>query len=284
MAAPLASGIVLGTRVPYHTTSRARLPEVTADALRSAAVRLPSDTLQPTGTWIARGHLRFSQEARAELPVIMGGICRTVPYEVSIDSRSVVLRAAESGSLRRALASTMHLNSMGFAVSDSDSQLVRQDSGRPSGGSDRALATGQDRLSGVPQGAFTGCRSMTGRGLATASFPGFPQGNFTGPGPSTNIIPSFPQGQLSGRCSSASLMPRSLSRRASTRTVPGVPATRRAASRGGASSRLFPRFRRVAGLATGSPRHHLRRDRRGRPGRGGRLFPLVPGQHPDHPR
>ena len=55
--------VASGTRVPYHTTSRARLPDVTADALRGAAVRLPSDDLRPTGPWSLRGHLQLSPEA-----------------------------------------------------------------------------------------------------------------------------------------------------------------------------------------------------------------------------
>ena len=115
MASLPAPGIALGT------TSRARLSDITADTLRSAAVRLPSDDLRQTDTWIARGHLRLFPKARAVLPVIMGGACQVVPYEVSAGSRAVVLRAAESGSLRRALAATMHLNAMGFTVSDCDS-------------------------------------------------------------------------------------------------------------------------------------------------------------------
>ncbi len=90
-----APGVVVGTRAPYHATSRARLSDITADTLRSAAVRLPSDDLRQTGTWIARGHLRFTPEARAVLPVIMGGACHVVPYDASFGSRAVVLRAAE---------------------------------------------------------------------------------------------------------------------------------------------------------------------------------------------
>ena len=110
-----ATLIATGTRVPYHTTSRVRLPEVTADALRSAAVRLPAETLRQTGTWYIRGHLNLSPEARQLLPPIMGGSRREVSYGVSAASRGVLLRAAEAGTSRRAVAGTMHLDSMGFA-------------------------------------------------------------------------------------------------------------------------------------------------------------------------
>ncbi len=73
MASPLAPKIALGTWVPYHTTSsRLRLADVTADALRSAAVRLPSDDPRQTGPWFVRGHLKLTSEARALLPPIMG--------------------------------------------------------------------------------------------------------------------------------------------------------------------------------------------------------------------
>ena len=113
------SGIAFGTRVPYHSTSRARLSDVTADALRCAAVRLPPDDLMQTGHWFARGHLRFTPEARAVLPVIMGGACHVVPYAVSRGSRAVVLRAAETGTRRRALARSMDLDSMGFTADES---------------------------------------------------------------------------------------------------------------------------------------------------------------------
>ena len=156
MASFPAPGIALGTRVPYHTTSRTRLSDVTADALRSAAVRLPSDDLKQTGPWIARGHLRFSHEARSVLPHIMGGACRIVPYEVSAGSRAVVLRAAESGTLRRALAASMHINSMGFAIPDSVSHLVRQPSGSPSGDFHGLLAAGLDLKSAGPPGGLSG--------------------------------------------------------------------------------------------------------------------------------
>jgi hypothetical protein len=104
MAYISATLISTGTRVPYHTTSRARLPEVTADALRSAAVRLPAETLRQTGTWFVRGHLKLSPEARQLLPSIMGGSRCEVSYEVSTGSRGVLLRAAEAGTMRRALA------------------------------------------------------------------------------------------------------------------------------------------------------------------------------------
>ena len=138
-----APGIAFGTRVPYHSTSRARLPDVTADALRCAAVRLPPDDLQQTGPWFARGHLRFTPEVRAVLPVIMGGACHVVPYDVSVGSRAVVLRAAEYGTRRRALAGSMHLDSMGFAASDSAglhpaSPLAAIRTADPSGGFSRA--------------------------------------------------------------------------------------------------------------------------------------------------
>ena len=74
MAAILS--VAPGTRVPYHSTSRARLPDVTADALRCAAVRLPSDDLRQTGPWFLRGHFQLSPEARSMLPYIMGGARR----------------------------------------------------------------------------------------------------------------------------------------------------------------------------------------------------------------
>ena len=112
MASSHASGILVGSRVPYHSTCRARLSDVTADTLRGAAVRLPSNHLQQAGHWTARGHLRFTPEARAVLPFIMGGACQRVPYDVSADSRAIVLRAAEHCTLRRGMAATMHLNSM----------------------------------------------------------------------------------------------------------------------------------------------------------------------------
>ena len=123
MAYLTASIITTGTRVPYHTTSRARLPAVTADALRSAAVRLPSEDLRQSGTWLVRGHLKLSPEARQLLPPIMGGSRREVPYDVSVGSRGALLRAAEAGTMRRALAATLHMDSMGFADPDRDGRL-----------------------------------------------------------------------------------------------------------------------------------------------------------------
>ena len=81
MAYITASIIATGTRrVPYHTTSRTRLSDVTADALRSAAVRLPTENLRQSGTWFVRGHLTLSPEARQLLPQIMGG-SRRAPRE-----------------------------------------------------------------------------------------------------------------------------------------------------------------------------------------------------------
>ena len=115
MASQPASIIATGTRVPYHTTSRARLPDVTADALRSAAVRLPAESLRPSGVWFVRELLKLYPEARQLLQHIMGGTRRAVPYDVSGASRSTILRAAEAGTMRRAMASTMNLDSMGFA-------------------------------------------------------------------------------------------------------------------------------------------------------------------------
>ena len=112
MAYISASLIASGTRVPYHTTSRTRLSDVTADALRSAAVRLPTENLRQAGTWFVRGHLKLSPEARQLLPPIMGGSRRAVNYDVSAASRGALLRAAEAGTMRRALASTLHLDSM----------------------------------------------------------------------------------------------------------------------------------------------------------------------------
>ena len=134
MASFPASFIASGMRVPYHVASRARLSDVTADALRSAAVRLPSDDLRQTGPWFARGHLKFS-EARSMLPAIMGGTRRNVDYDVSAGSRGVLLRAAEYGTTRRALVSTMRLDTMGFADPERD--------GRPSG--DQHLPRGAKR-------------------------------------------------------------------------------------------------------------------------------------------
>ena len=123
MAYLTASIITTGTRVPYHTTSRARLPDVTADALRSAAVRLPSENLRQHGTWFVRGHLKLSPEARQLLPPIMGGSRRAVPYDVSAGSRGALLRAAEAGTMRRAMAATLHMDSLGFADPDRDGRL-----------------------------------------------------------------------------------------------------------------------------------------------------------------
>ncbi len=110
MASFNAPGIASGTRVPYHSTSREWLPDVTADVLRSAAVRLPSDDLRQAGSWIARGYLRFTPEARAVLPYILGGLRRDVLYGASVGSRAVILRAAESGTLRRGLAASMDID------------------------------------------------------------------------------------------------------------------------------------------------------------------------------
>ena len=131
MAYILASLIASGTRVPYHTTSRTRLPEVTADALRSAAVRLSAETLRQSGPWFVRGHLKLSPEARQLLPPIMGGSRRTVSYDVSVASRGALLRAAEAGTMRRALASTLHLDSMGFADPERDARLIPPGSHSP---------------------------------------------------------------------------------------------------------------------------------------------------------
>jgi hypothetical protein len=133
MASLPAPGIVVGTRVPYHTTSRTRLSDITADTLRSAAVRLPSDDLRQTGPWIARGHLRFTPEARAVLPVIIGGACHLVPYDVSFGSRAVDLRAAENGTLHRGLAEHMHIDSMGFSLGDRRVHLVAYGPRAPQG-------------------------------------------------------------------------------------------------------------------------------------------------------
>ena len=110
-----ATYIASGTRVPYHSTSRARLSDVTADSLRGAAVRLPSDDLRQTGPWFVRGHLQLSPEARSMLPSIMGGARRDVGYEVSAGSRGVILRAAEYCNSRRRMAAIMDLATMGFA-------------------------------------------------------------------------------------------------------------------------------------------------------------------------
>jgi hypothetical protein len=121
MALHSAPFIASGTRVPYHTTS---LSEITADALRSAAVRLPTDDLRQTGPWFARGHFKLSAEARQLLPPIMGGTRPDVSYDVNAPSRAALLRAAESGTMRRAMASTLDVNSMGFADPERDARPV----------------------------------------------------------------------------------------------------------------------------------------------------------------
>ena len=124
MATFPATYIASGTRVPYHSTSRARLSDVTTDALRGAAIRLPSDDLRQTGPWFVRGHLKLSPEARSMLPFIMGGARRDVGYEVSAGSRGVILRAAENGTMRRVMAPTMDLDTMGFAAPARDGRLA----------------------------------------------------------------------------------------------------------------------------------------------------------------
>jgi hypothetical protein len=68
MASLHAPAVASGTRVPYHTTFRHRLADVNADALRSAAVRFPSDDLWQMGPLFVRGHLKLTSEARALLP------------------------------------------------------------------------------------------------------------------------------------------------------------------------------------------------------------------------
>jgi hypothetical protein len=138
MASFFASPIALGTSVPYHTTSRQRLADVTADALRSAAVRLPPDDLRQHGPWIVRGHFQLTADARALLPPVMGGSGRDVCYMVSSPSRAVILRAAEAGTSRRALAATLHLDSLGFASSDPLGISAAEPLGIPLGLSDLA--------------------------------------------------------------------------------------------------------------------------------------------------
>jgi hypothetical protein len=193
MASSLAPGIASGTRVPYHTTSRARLPDVTADALRSAAVRLPSDNLRQAGPWIARGHLRFSPEARAVLPLIMGGACSDVPCDVSAGSRAVILRAADSGTLRRELAASMHVDSMGFAASDRDGlhrgpRSPGRDTAGPLGGlagigvGATLLGTSHARDSAGPHGGLAGTGDGDGDGTPHARDSAGPHGGLAGTG------------------------------------------------------------------------------------------------------
>jgi hypothetical protein len=153
-----ASFSASGTRVHYHTTSRTRLSDVTADALRSAAVRLPTDDLRQTAPWFARGHLKLSSEARLLLPSIMGGTHHDVSYDVSAAFRGAFLRAAESGTMRRALTSTMHIDSMGFADPECD--------GRPAPRPHlRELSAARE---GEEDGSGHGRESSTPRGVLSA--------------------------------------------------------------------------------------------------------------------
>ena len=121
MSTLLATHVQTGTRIPYHVTSAQRLPGVTADGLRGAAVRLPSGSIyQNTSRWIVRGLLKLSSDARSLLPPIMGGSAPRVDFDASVESRAVLLRAAEHSSDRQALGATLHLRSMGFAPSADD--------------------------------------------------------------------------------------------------------------------------------------------------------------------
>ncbi len=73
----LEQSVFTGATIPYHVTSRHRLPGVTADVLRRAAVNVPPGSLGQSGTWALRGHLSLTTEARRLLPPIMGGLCAT---------------------------------------------------------------------------------------------------------------------------------------------------------------------------------------------------------------
>ena len=115
MAFQLDSNVATGTRIPYHITSRARLPIITGDALRAAAVRLPPGDLRHFGKPTIRGNLRLTNDARASLPPIMGGSSAEATFDASMASRIILKMAASQCPARRELGATLHLNSMGFA-------------------------------------------------------------------------------------------------------------------------------------------------------------------------
>ena len=115
MAFQIESNVTTGTSIPYHITSRARLPIITGDALRAAAVRLPPGDLRQFGKPTIRGNLRLTNEARAYLPPIMGGSSAEATFDASMASRIILKMAASQCPARRDLGATLHLNSMGFA-------------------------------------------------------------------------------------------------------------------------------------------------------------------------
>ncbi len=114
----LEQPVFTGARIPYHVTSRHRLPGVTADVLRGAAVNVPPGSLDQSGTWTLRGHLCLTTEARRLLPPIMGGLCAEVGYDASVGSRAALLRAAAMCPSRRELAYSLHMETLGFASAD----------------------------------------------------------------------------------------------------------------------------------------------------------------------
>ena len=101
--------VFTGARIPYHVTSRQRLPGVTGDVLRGAAVNVPPGPMDQTGTWALRGHLCLTTEARRMLPPIMGGLSTEVGYDASVGSRAALLKAASMCPSRRELANSLHM-------------------------------------------------------------------------------------------------------------------------------------------------------------------------------
>ena len=113
-----------GTRIPYHVTSQHRLPGVTSEALRGAAVNVPPGDLAQHGVWVLQGHLRLSSEARRVLPPILGGLSRDVGYDVSVGSRAAILRAADMCPRRQALGHSLAMDSMGFAAAEPELRVA----------------------------------------------------------------------------------------------------------------------------------------------------------------
>ena len=113
-----------GTRIPYHVTSQHRLPGVTSEALRGAAVNVPPGDLAQHGVWVLQGHLRLSSEARRVLPPILGGLSRDVGYDVSVGSRAAILRAADMCPRRQALGHSLDMDSMGFAAAEPELRVA----------------------------------------------------------------------------------------------------------------------------------------------------------------
>ena len=131
MASLLDSHVATGTRIPHHVTSRARLPIITGDALRAAAVRLPPGDLRRFGKPTVRGNLRLTNDARAQLPPIMGGSSAEAPFDASMASRIILKMAASQCPSRRELGASLHLQHMGFA-DDRPGDLPLGASSRPS--------------------------------------------------------------------------------------------------------------------------------------------------------